>query len=69
MSGQFHVLADFFFHGELSLGTCCLGGWMDSASRTETVGEEGNILSLSGVEPEFLGCPALILVTIQTELI
>jgi hypothetical protein len=41
---------------------------MNSNSRPGHVRGEGNFLSLSGVEPEFLGCPARILVTIQTEL-
>ena len=35
-----------FIHGELSRGTCWLGGWMDSTSRPGHVGGEVNILSL-----------------------
>jgi hypothetical protein len=42
---------------------------MDSNSRPGHVEGEVKLLSLSAVEPELLGCPARILVTIQTELI
>jgi hypothetical protein len=42
---------------------------MNSNSRPGHFGGEGNLLSFSGVDPEFLGCPARVLVTIQAELI
>jgi len=42
---------------------------MDSSSRPRHGGGQGNNLSFSGVETEFLGCPARILVPILTELI